>query len=592
MKSQLFLAFFTVIGVLSQPALVFGIENTVLSANDTGIAQTQEEVVSPSGENLFQQPSIYARERTKRYQAIYQYILAELAAQQGDFKFAATTLRGIAFHHRDSDLGKRGLEFAIAGENEELSAELSIFLLDQIEDKIAIDDLLSVFFTGKNLNLISYTLVRILEVTPENLLDGMFVQIASFYERHPKRDQAWSHVEKLVEPFAKSSGANFLSAKAEEWRKNYTLSLEIIELALKARPDFAQAIVLKASLIARDNVQLAIEILDDYLHDYPLKDPVRVAYARTLFLGEKYLLSRDQFVVLSEKHARNSYYAYSAGVLSAEVKDYHFADKYLERALFLDHHLKDNIRFKLGMVNEALGRNKIAKDWFSSVDGGVDYILARSHQALILQKEGKPEQAIALLNKTKPRNDQQEIQLVQAKAHLLRINGDYQESYDILNDALKVRPKHQDLLYEVALAAEKINRLDFLEEHLKYLIRLNPRHAQAYNALGYTLADRTDRFSEALKYIEIALSLEPEDPYILDSMGWVCFKMRELECGKKYLKMAYDTRPDPEIAAHLGELLWFQGDEKAAEKLWTDALNANPNSQELQFLLRKYLDRN
>ena len=143
----------------------------------------------------------------------------------------------------------------------------------------------------------------------------------------------------------------------------------------------------------------------------------------------------------------------------------------------------------------------------------------------------------------------------------------------------------------VALAAEKINRLDFLEEHLKYLIRLNPRHAQAYNALGYTLADRTDRFSEALKYIEIALSLEPEDPYILDSMGWVCFKMRKLECGKKYLKMAYETRPDPEIAAHLGELLWFQGDEKAAEKLWTDALNVNPSSEELQFLLRKYLDR-
>ena len=107
----------------------------MLSANDKRIAQTQKEIVRPSDENLFQQPSIYARERTKRYQAIYQYIVAELAAQQGDFKFAATTLRGIAFHYRDIDLGKRALELAIAGEHEKLSAELSAFYFMKLQIK-------------------------------------------------------------------------------------------------------------------------------------------------------------------------------------------------------------------------------------------------------------------------------------------------------------------------------------------------------------------------------------------------------------------------------------------------------------------------
>ena len=135
--------------------------------------------------------------------------------------------------------------------------------------------------------------------------------------------------------------------------------------------------------------------------------------------------------------------------------------------------------------------------------------------------------------------------LVQAEAQLLREAKDYQESYVVLARALETQPDNVDLLYDSALAAEKLDKLDVVETNLRKLIKLKPDHAQAYNALGYTLADRTDRLKEAKEYIEKALKLSPDDPFILDSMGWVQFRMGNHKDGLDYLQRAYTQRPDP-----------------------------------------------
>jgi len=153
---------------------------------------------------------------------------------------------------------------------------------------------------------------------------------------------------------------------------------------------------------------------------------------------------------------------------------------------------------------------------------------------------------------------------------------------------LEKLPNYPDLLYDRAMVAEKISRLDILEQDLRKLIQIKPDYAHAYNALGYTLADRTNRFDEAQKLLEKALKLSPEDPFIMDSMGWLQHRMGQQEKAAEYLHRAYGIRPDPEIAAHLGEVLWTQGKRDEAKKLWQSALKASPQNEQLLDVLKKF----
>ena len=156
--------------------------------------------------------------------------------------------------------------------------------------------------------------------------------------------------------------------------------------------------------------------------------------------------------------------------------------------------------------------------------------------------------------------------------------------------ALAELPDNADLLYARALVAEKLNRIDTAEQDLRRILKKDPKNANALNALGYTLADRNIRLKEAREFIEKALKLAPDDPFILDSMGWVNYRMGSLNEGLEYLKRAYSQRPDPEIAAHLGEVLWVQGKKGEAEQLWRSAMKEHPGNDELKAVMKKFLN--
>lgn len=172
---------------------------------------------------------------------------------------------------------------------------------------------------------------------------------------------------------------------------------------------------------------------------------------------------------------------------------------------------------------------------------------------------------------------------------MLREVQQHQQSFDVLNEALATRPDNPALLYDVAIAAEKIDRIDIVETRLLKLIELEPGSAQAYNALGYTLADRTDRFDDAYTYIAKALTLEPDDPFILDSMGWVEYRRGNFDEAIRFLRRAYDMREDPEIAAHLGEVLWVKGVRQEARRIWDDSADSYPDNETLRKVMRRFL---
>jgi Flp pilus assembly protein TadD len=182
----------------------------------------------------------------------------------------------------------------------------------------------------------------------------------------------------------------------------------------------------------------------------------------------------------------------------------------------------------------------------------------------------------------------QRVQVRQAEAALLRDANDNPAAYAVLKQALVEHPDMPDLLYDAAMVAEKMDMIDEAEASLRRVVELKPEDAQALNALGYTLVDRTPRTSEGFALIEKAYKLAPEDPFILDSMGWAFYRLGKLEDAEVYLRRAMTQRPDAEIAAHLGEVLWKKGDPEKAHEVWQSQLQTSPQNEVLLETVRRY----
>jgi tetratricopeptide (TPR) repeat protein len=221
------------------------------------------------------------------------------------------------------------------------------------------------------------------------------------------------------------------------------------------------------------------------------------------------------------------------------------------------------------------------------VQRGERYMPSIIRRAALLGKTNRLADARALLQSISPTNARERQQLLSAEASLLRQANQLDEAFKILDAELAKTPNNLDLLYEHGTAAERVNKLDVMEKSFRKLIELEPARAEAYNALGYSLADRNLRLPEALQLIEKAVQLSPDNGAILDSMGWVLFRLNRLPEALDYLQKAYKLTPDAEVAVHLGEVLWKMGKLEDAKAMWRAAKQKEPASEVLKETLAR-----
>lgn len=198
------------------------------------------------------------------------------------------------------------------------------------------------------------------------------------------------------------------------------------------------------------------------------------------------------------------------------------------------------------------------------------------------------DKAIEKLDAIEDLNTEQQILVIQAQAGMLAKAKRNQESFDLLEKAVKNLPNTPELIYDYALAAERVQKEDIMESELRKAIEVKPDFAAAYNALGYSFADRNIKLDEAVKLIEKALTFSPNDHYMLDSLGWAHYRKGNLDKAIDYLQQAYKVNPDPEIAAHLGEVLWQKGKHEEAKKIWNDGLTVDPTNEVLLATTNKF----
>ena len=228
--------------------------------------------------------------------------------------------------------------------------------------------------------------------------------------------------------------------------------------------------------------------------------------------------------------------------------------------------------YYLGQIAEISDDLGEALSSYVKVDRGEYFLNAQIRIAVILARLGDIDKAREHLQSLRSKDPAQSTRIYRAEAEILSRHDRLEDSLSVYDHAIEERPDNVDLLYARAMLAEKLDRLDILERDLRTILTNDPDNADALNALGFTLADRTNRYDEALKLLERALELKPDDYYVIDSMGWVLYRMGRLEEAVEFLQRAFMLSNDPEVAAHLGEVLWVMGRKDAARKIWDSAL--------------------
>ena len=522
-------------------------------------------------------------------QLMFKMMLAEVAVQRGQPHVAVPAYLELARETRDPRIAQRATELAWNARFVSAALEAAGIWLQADPDSTQARQVIAGLLVNQaQLAEAQPHLEKWLAADRSNVGQS-FLQLNALLARHKDKPAVLKLMQALAQPYPDVPEARLSVAQAA-WNANeQQVALDEANAALKLRPDWELAALFVAQVLQRRSDDEAMRYLDEYLKSHPKARDVRLNYARLLVNAKNYAEARKQFEALVGEYPQNADVGMAVALLAMQANDYEAAETQLKRVLELNYKDPDMARFYLGQVNEERKRFDEALKWYSSVSQGEQYISAQARYAGILAKQGRLPEARKHLQQASANNNQQRAQLTQAEAQLLREANAYQEAFELLGQALEQLPNYPDLLYDHAMAAEKINRLDVLEGNLRKLIQIRPDHAHAYNALGYTLADRSQRIEEAYGLIETALKLAPEDPFIMDSMGWVLYRMGRNQEGLDYLQRAFALRPDPEIAAHLGELLWVVGRQEQAKKVWAEALKDHPNNEVLQNTVKRFL---
>lgn len=517
---------------------------------------------------------------------LYELLLAEIALQRGDAALAAKTYLELARRTRDPRVARRAAEVASNARAPQLALEAARIWHDaEPESMQALQTLTALLVRGRRVEEAEPYLATLLARDGAATGNG-FLQLARLLAGNADKQANLRLVERLAARYPQLAPAHLAVAQAALAAEDESKALAQTRRARELQPDWEAAAIYEAQILQRKDPGAAARSLVAFLEQQPRARDARLAYAR-LLVGERRLAeARVQFEALLAGFPDDGELRYAVGLLAMQLRDFATAEAAFMRLLDAGFRDPSGVRFLLGQAAEEQRKWAEALDWYGSIERGENALPARLRTAGVMAKQGRLEEAREYLRKVDA-SEEQRVQVLVTEAHLLREANQLSEAYELLDGALARQPDQPELLYDHALTAEKLERYDVLEASLRKLIRLKPDHAHAYNALGYSFADRNLHLPEARKLIERALELMPEDYYIVDSMGWVLYRMGDLKGALEHLQRAYAGRPDAEIGAHLGEVLWKLGRHDEAGRVWDEALKQFPENETLRKTLKR-----
>lgn len=527
-------------------------------------------------------------------QILFQLLASEVAAQRGQVGSATATYLSLARQTRDPRLARRATELALADRSLERALQAAQLWREYApESALAAQTLEALWLSTGRLDAAEPLLARRLAAArASNRLAQAYPELLRSLSRAPDRTAALALFDRLAAPDQAVVEARMAAAVlAERASDNARAALEA-RAAFQLRPDDEDIAVNTARYVQQSDAgaAAAAELLDGFLKRQPKATEARYAYARLLASQGRTADARAQMELALKQEPDSPAILFSLAQIAYQTRQLDVAEDYLRRYLALPDSVprdRNPAWLFLSQLEEDRGRLPQAIQALERVSGGEQLLAARIRQALLTGRLGRVDEARALLRGLDAGNARQRTQLVNAEAQVLREAKRNPEAFQVLDDALKGAPDNAELLYDHAMAAERVDRLAVMEKSLRRLIELRPDNAHAYNALGYTFADRNMRLDEAQALIEKALQLAPDDPHIIDSLGWVLYRKGRLDEALVQLRRAWEIRPEAEIGVHLGEVLWKLGRGEEARRIWREAKSLEPDNETLKQTLAR-----
>ena len=548
-------------------------------------------------------PSVFAEEvAVKQVQTeanaefVFKYLAAEVAGQKGELGISTQLFYDLAKSSRDVRLAERAAKVALYSKNAQAALETAKLWVElDANSTEAQQAAVQIYVINGDLDAAKPLLQKLLANT-ETQNNG-FLYLNTLFSHQANRNNVLQLVQDLAAPYKQLAEAHFSVAQAAFQANNLSLALKESTLANQLKPHWEIAAIQQADILYSTSPDQAISFYRNFLGDNTDANDARLNLARMLIKQSRFNEAKPELVTLSKLANSNPEILVVVGLLFVQSNQFNDAEKYFLQALDSEIKNKDPIYIYLGQIAEKNKNDTEAINWYNKVEQPSanasaqqtdHYLDAKLSVANVIARNQGADLAIKMLDDLENLSDAQLGQVITAQSNILAQSKRYQESYELLGKAVANIQNSNELIYEYAMAAERVQQYTVLETQLRLLIKIKPTFAQAYNALGYSFADRNVKLEEANRLIAKALELSPGDHYIMDSMGWVQYRLGNLDKAYEYLNKAYNLQNDSEIVAHLGEVLWKQGKHDEASKIWDEGLKANPQNETILKTIKKF----
>ena len=534
----------------------------------------------------------------------YELLVGEMTAQNGELSAGFALMLDVARKTGDAQLYQRATDIALEARSGDAALQAALAWKQQLPvSRDANRYVLQILIALNRIAETSELLKTELRIAPDAERSAVLAAVPRAYARVSDRKLAASVVETAI--------AEYLSSPATASAAWTTASR--MRLAADDRPGALQAAqrAQAADPRAEGPVVVALELMDsklpeaetlvkNYLNDRELQakalPEIRMAYARELLDGQRYAESAAQLQTVTRDKPDYPEGWLVLGSLQLQENQQAPAQDSLERYIALVQQTPQTEQSP-GLAQAYLLMSQLAEkrkdfaqaeNWLGKIENSSGLMQAQSRRASILASQGKIEEGRRLLQQLPEKTPEAARLKLSAEVSLLREFKQYRQARDLLAQALVKAPEDTDLLYEQSMVAEKLGLMEEMERLLRQIIQAKPDFHQAYNALGYSLADRNVRLPEARELIRKAIDFAPDDPFIKDSLGWVEFRLGNMQAAAQIFEAAYKARPDAEIAAHFGEVLWSLGQRDRALAMWKEGQLINADNETLLETIKRF----
>lgn len=550
------------------------------------LAQVEDPVVQASQSTVPEEPvPIEYPLRKFDKETLYELLVAEIAGYRKNYDVALENYARQAARTRDAGVAARATRLAIYLKRDDVALGVSRLWAEIEPDNIeahrhAADQLTR----AGNLSAAVSHMEAVKRLGGLANFNAVAFRAANLDQE--TRDGLLATINEMLVQYPDDSQLLFSKAVLLEQSGRFEATLDITEQLLREKSDINVVILRVNALRKLQRAEEAIELLQKEVDERPEHRRLKVFFARVLFDEGLLDQAKQQYEEILIKVPRDGDILFALGLISMEQGKDTLARIYFNRLVEFRQRANE-AHYYLGSLIEKKGDLEGALIHYRQAGRGYEFLPAQNRIADIMAQQGRLEEALVHLQNLRARHPKRKVQIVLLEAQMLSDHKDPQAALEFMDAIIETDRDNIDYLYFRAMTGERNNDLAILERDLRHILSLDADNADAMNALGYTLTDKTDRHEEALELITRALEIKPNEAAFIDSMGWVHYRLANYDQAIAFLRRALDMFPNDEVAAHLGEVLWMVGDRTAASKVWQHGLELAPESM----ILREVMDR-